>query len=295
MWGRGDTGEIHEFVRRVCDDAQVDWDDLRYALAIARARTLSGAAESLGVSHTTVGRRLRALEERLGARLFDATPDGFAATPAGDDLVAVAERVEADTLALEGRVLGRDERLTGALRVSAMELVFRACRAAFTSFAARYPSVALTVTATDDEVWAALELAGLREVFERRRITLTTPLWNTTDAATDLSGGQWQRLTLARAILAARRGKRVLILDEPTSQYDVRGETNFYNTVMAELAGVTVVLITHRLSTVRRADRIALLQDGRISEVGTHDELLEHGGAYAAMFRAQADRFREIA
>ena len=100
---------------------------------------------------------------------------------------------------------------------------------------------------------------------------------------------------LARAILAARRGKRVLILDEPTSQYDVRGETNFYNTVMAELAGVTVVLITHRLSTVRRADRIALLQDGQISEVGTHDELLDHGGAYAAMFRAQADRFREIA
>lgn len=124
---------------------------------------------------------------------------------------------------------------------------------------------------------------------------MSTPLWNTTDAATDLSGGQWQRLTLARAILAARRGKRVLILDEPTSQYDVRGETNFYNTVMAELAGVTVVLITHRLSTVRRADRIALLQDGQISEVGTHDELLDHGGAYAAMFRVQADRFREIA
>jgi DNA-binding transcriptional LysR family regulator len=152
VWGRGDAGEIHEFVRRVCDDAQVDWDDLRYALAIARARTLSGAAEALGVSHTTVGRRLRALEERLGARLFDATPEGFAATAAGADLVAVAERVEADTLALEGRVLGRDARLTGALRVSAMELVFRACREAFTSFAARYPSVALTVTATDDEV-----------------------------------------------------------------------------------------------------------------------------------------------
>ena len=156
-------------------------------------------------------------------------------------------------------------------------------------------NVTLGAPATDDEVWAALELAGLREVFERRRIMLSTPLWNTTDAATDLSGGQWQRLTLARAILAARRGKRVLILDEPTSQYDVRGETNFYNTVMAELAGVTVVLITHRLSTVRRADRIALLQDGQISEVGTHDELLDHGGAYAAMFRVQADRFREIA
>ncbi len=136
----------------VCDDAQVHWDDLRYALAIARAGTLSGAAEALGVSHTTVGRRLRALEDRLGVRLFDATPEGFRPTAAGDDLVVVATRMEADTLALEGRVLGRDARLTGALRVSAMELVFRAFREAFTSFSARYPSVALTVTASDDEV-----------------------------------------------------------------------------------------------------------------------------------------------
>ncbi|MBI4953719.1 MAG: LysR family transcriptional regulator [Myxococcales bacterium] len=130
----------------------MDWDDLRYALAVARARTLSGAAEALGVSHTTVSRRLRTLEERLGARLFDATPEGFTPTAAGHDLVAVAERLEQETLSLEGRVLGRDERLTGALRVSAMELVFRAFREAFTSFTVRYPSVALTVTASDDEV-----------------------------------------------------------------------------------------------------------------------------------------------
>ena len=104
------------------------------------------------MSHTTVGRRLRALEERLGVRLFDATPDGFTLTPAGEDLVAVAERMETDTLSLEGRVLGRDERLTGALRVSAMELVFRIFRASFTSFIARYPGVALTVTTSDNEV-----------------------------------------------------------------------------------------------------------------------------------------------
>lgn len=139
-------------MRGLCNDAHVPWDDLRFALAVARARTLSAAAEALGVSHTTVGRRLRALEERLGVRLFDATPEGFIATPAGLDLVAVAERMEADTLALEGRVLGRDERLTGALRVSAMELVFRAFRGSFTAFTERYPGVSLTVTTTDDEV-----------------------------------------------------------------------------------------------------------------------------------------------
>jgi DNA-binding transcriptional LysR family regulator len=136
----------------LCNHAQVDWDDLRYALAVARTRTLSGAAAALGVSHTTVGRRLRALEERLGARLFDATPDGFTLTIAGQDLVAVAERMEADTLSLEGRVLGRDERLTGALRVSSMELVFRVFRSAFVSFTERFPGVALTVTTSDDEV-----------------------------------------------------------------------------------------------------------------------------------------------
>ncbi len=154
-------------------------------------------------------------------------------------------------------------------------------------------NVTLGAPASDDEVWEALTLAGLGEAFRQRGITLSTPLWSTT-GATDLSGGQWQRLTLARAILSARRGKRVLILDEPTSQYDVRGEAEFYNTVMAGLPGVTVVLITHRLSTVRRADRIALLEDGAISEIGSHQQLMRLGGGYAAMFRAQADRFREI-
>jgi DNA-binding transcriptional LysR family regulator len=130
----------------------VHWDDLRYALAIARAGTLSGAAEALGVSHTTVGRRIRALEEGLGVRLFDATPEGFQPTEAGADLVAVAERMETDSLALEGRILGRDARWTGALRVSVMELVFRAFRGAFVSFLERYPGVDLTITATDDAV-----------------------------------------------------------------------------------------------------------------------------------------------
>lgn len=139
-------------MRALCEDARVDWDDLRYALAVSRGGTLSAAAEALGVSHTTVSRRLKALEERLGARLFDATPEGFRVTAAGADLVAVAERMEAETLSLQGRVLGRDERLSGALRVSVMELVFRAFKEDFVAFTARYPGVALTVTASDDEV-----------------------------------------------------------------------------------------------------------------------------------------------
>ncbi len=145
----------------------MDWDDLRIALAVARGGTLSAAGEALTVSHTTVGRRLRALEERLGARLFDATPSGFVPTEAGRDLVAVAERLEADVLALDGRIAGRDERLEGPLRVATLEVVFRMFRGLFTGFAARHPGVALTVAASDDEVSltrreadVALRLAG---------------------------------------------------------------------------------------------------------------------------------------
>lgn len=136
----------------MCNDAQVDWDDLRYVLAVHRERTLSRAGARLGVSHTTVSRRLSAIEDKLGARLFDATPDGFVPTTAGHDVAAVAERMESEVHGLESRLLGRDERLEGALRVATMDLLFRTFHEAFTSFTARYPSVALTVSASDREV-----------------------------------------------------------------------------------------------------------------------------------------------
>lgn len=154
-------------------------------------------------------------------------------------------------------------------------------------------NVTMESPATDDEVWAALEIAGLAETFRGDGIELDTPLWNAQGESRDLSGGQWQRIALARAVFAARRGKRILVLDEPTSQFDVEGEAAFYNDVMSALTGVTVVLITHRLSTIRRADRIAMLAGGRITEVGSHQELMAADGAYAEMFRLQAERFQE--
>lgn len=130
----------------------MEWDDLRYVLALARGRTLSVAARKLGVSHSTVGRRLRAIEKRLGVRLFDQKPDAFTTTASGQDLVEVAEKVEAQVLSLEGRVLGRDEQLEGKLRVSAMDLLFRRHAPDFASFITKYPGVELTVTASDDPV-----------------------------------------------------------------------------------------------------------------------------------------------
>jgi DNA-binding transcriptional LysR family regulator len=130
----------------------LEWDDLRYVLALHRTRTLSAAADALASTHTTIGRRLRAIEERLGVRLFDRTPEGYVATPAGDDVARVAARLEEDVLALEARVLGRDVRLEGELRVATMEMILRHHHALFASFVAKHPSVSLTVCASDREV-----------------------------------------------------------------------------------------------------------------------------------------------
>ena len=142
----------------MCENAEVatlpslDWDDLRYVLAISRDRSLSRAADRLGVSHTTVGRRVRAIEEALGVRLFDQTPDGFVATAAGRDVAEVGERMETELMSLEGRVLGGDAKLEGKLRVATMDMLFRRFQGVFASFIARYPGVQMTLTASNDEV-----------------------------------------------------------------------------------------------------------------------------------------------
>lgn len=127
----------------------MDWDDLRYVLAVSRDQSLSLAGARLGVAHTTVGRRVRAIEESLGVRLFDKTPDAFVPTAAGQDIAEVAERVEGEMLSLESRVFGRDAQLEGKLRVTTMDMLFRGYGDAFASFVARHPSVELTVSFTD--------------------------------------------------------------------------------------------------------------------------------------------------
>jgi len=125
---------------------------MAYVLAVARSRTLLGAAASLGVAHTTVGRRLRTLEDELGVRLFDRTPDGLVATAAGDDVVAVAERMEDEVLSVQGRVLGRDAQLRGELRVATFDTLFYCFEPTFTSFMNRYPSIELSIAFSPDTV-----------------------------------------------------------------------------------------------------------------------------------------------
>ena len=140
--------------------------------------------------------------------------------------------------------------------------------------------------APDDVVRAALESAGATNL-----TALDTVLARGYDGGTDLSGGQWQRIALARALAAVRMGAGVVLLDEPTAQLDVRGEAEIFDRLLTETRHCTTVLISHRFSTVRHADRICVLEHGRVIELGTHDELMTLGGRYRTMFDLQAQRF----
>ncbi|PZR52372.1 ABC transporter ATP-binding protein [Xylanimonas oleitrophica] len=143
----------------------------------------------------------------------------------------------------------------------------------------------------DEALGRAVSQTGIARVVDRLPDGWRTPLSRSRDGGVDLSGGQWQQVALTRAWLAVERGARLLVLDEPTAHLDVRTEAETYER-LAGLRGTTgSLLITHRLATVRSADRIVLLEHGAIVESGDHDALMRLDGRYAEMFRAQAQRF----
>ncbi|CAM5243051.1 ABC transporter ATP-binding protein [Streptomyces cyaneofuscatus] len=144
-------------------------------------------------------------------------------------------------------------------------------------------------------VLAAAESAGASGIVRSLPEGLRTPLSRNYPGGRDLSGGQWQRIALARALLAVRGGATVLVLDEPTAQLDVRSEVQFFDEFLATSGaqGITSVIISHRFSTVRHADRIVVLEYGRVLEQGTHESLMEADGRYAELFRLQAQRFHD--
>jgi ATP-binding cassette, subfamily B, bacterial len=144
-------------------------------------------------------------------------------------------------------------------------------------------------TAVSDEVLhhalhvaAAEGLAGLDQTLSKAYA-----------GGTDLSGGQWQRVALARALTGVSLGAGVVVLDEPTAQLDVRGEAEIFERLLEATKGCTTVLISHRFSTVRHADRIVVIEKGEVVEEGSHDELMTVGGRYKKMFDLQAARFAE--
>ncbi len=143
--------------------------------------------------------------------------------------------------------------------------------------------------ADDDEgLRAVAAQAGLEGFIER-----LPDGWDT--VLSDVSGGEWQRIAIARAIFGLRHGARLLIMDEPTAGLDARAEARLYDTFHDLTAGATTIAISHRFATVRKAQRVVVLEDGRIIEDGPHEALIEAGGRYAELFRLQAKRFQEAA
>jgi ATP-binding cassette subfamily B protein len=142
--------------------------------------------------------------------------------------------------------------------------------------------------ATDNAINVALEDAGAGGI-----ASLDTVLSAGYDGGIDLSGGQWQRVALARVLNAVRAGAGLVILDEPTAQLDIRGEAEIFARLLAATRGCTTILISHRFATVRQADLICVLEEGRVVELGTHEELMALSGRYQHMFEVQASRFAD--
>jgi DNA-binding transcriptional LysR family regulator len=139
-------GGTIESAQAPCDFARVfDWNDLRYLLAIARTGSLAGAARDLGVEHTTVGRRLAALEATLGARLFLRGPAGLSATPAGLEILPIAEEIATRVETIERRVSGADARVEGTVRLTTSETISGYFTKQFWALRYRHPELMIEI------------------------------------------------------------------------------------------------------------------------------------------------------
>jgi ATP-binding cassette subfamily B protein len=233
-----------------------DRDVLRdFDLVIPAGRSLAVVGEN-GAGKTTL--------VKLIARMYDPT--------AGRILVDGHDLRDLDAAAWQRRVAAVFQDFVRYPLTAAENVGFGACRGpAHDAAAARANALEL--------------IEGLPRKWE-------TILTRDFEGGVDLSGGEWQRLALARALFAAAATPSgLLILDEPTAHLDARAEASFIEGFLDVTRGCTTIVISHRFSTVRRADHIVVVDGGRVTESGTHDELMAAGGHYARMFGVQAERF----
>jgi molybdate transport repressor ModE-like protein len=152
----------------------MEWDDLRVVLAVGRQGSLSGAARDLSINHSTVFRRINAIEEKLGLRLFERLPTGYILTEAGESMVASAERIEAEIYGLSRQLVGGDMRLSGLLRVTAPDaLALKVLMPHFARFCLIYPDIRFELSIDN----SFLDLS-MREADVAIRSTTNPPEWN---------------------------------------------------------------------------------------------------------------------
>jgi ABC-type multidrug transport system fused ATPase/permease subunit len=272
---------------------------LRLEPAMASAGSLAGGTVQAGAGRRARGLPAREIRFRGVTFAYPGGPpvlEGFdLVIPAGSSLAIVGQNGAGKTTL--GKLLCRlYDPQSGAIEIDGVDLralsldewrsrvtaVFQD----FTRFELPLRDNVAPAGAPDDAVKRALAAAGAGEL-----ASLDTVLARGYDGGTDLSGGQWQRVALARALCAVDLGAGLVLLDEPTAQLDVRGEAEIFDRILAATRHCTTILISHRFSTVRHADRICVLEKGRVVELGTHRELMALGGRYRTMFDLQAQRF----
>lgn len=140
-----------------------------------------------------------------------------------------------------------------------------------------------------NRVEEAAQQAGINSIIDLLPKGYDTMLGKLFNGGEQLSGGEWQKVALARAFF---RDAQIIIMDEPTSAMDPKAETDLFQRFHELAKGRTAIFISHRLSTVKMADRIFMLENGRVIEAGTHDELINTAGRYAELFELQAQHYR---
>jgi len=306
--GRVDLGQVVIYAQCVVGTSLIAFGGLNWALdgaaapvaAVQRFEAATATAGRLPSGHVTAdGRPVGELRFRNvtfaypgGAKVLDKFD---LAIPAGSSLAIVGQNgAGKTTLAkLLCRLYDPQEGAIEADGTDLRELDLASWRSRLTAVFQDFMRLELPLRdnvaprgASDDAVREALDEAGAAQL-----ASLDTVLARGYEGGTDLSGGQWQRVALARALCAVKTGAGVVLLDEPTAQLDVRGEAEIFERILAATRQCTTVLISHRFSTVRHADRICVLEHGRVVELGSHDELMTLNGRYRTMFDLQAQRF----